>query len=167
VLQRDKHNEAVAFMDGAWTGHPDQNAIAVAQFPYPNQLAKRPTPATIHPDLRPAPAGLGATTLDGTRAAVRTVIRYRHGVLEGRGASLLDGYMEDLATDRIYRLMIAQRLRHPGTCTPPSLDGMFDEELERILTELPVESGAENRARYRRAREIAEGMVRSGVFDPT
>src|ERR1017187_4062380 len=30
----------------------------------------------------------------------------------GRGASLLDGYMEDLATDRIYRLMIAQRVRH-------------------------------------------------------
>jgi len=23
-----------------------------------------------------------------------------------------DGYMEDLATDRIYRLMIAQRVRH-------------------------------------------------------
>jgi len=34
------------------------------------------------------------------------VIRYRHGVLNGRGASLLDGYMEDLATDRIYRLNV-------------------------------------------------------------
>lgn len=63
--------------------------------------------------------------------------------------------------------MIAQRLRHPGTCTPPSLDAMFDEELEQILTELPAESGSENRARYQRARAIAEGMVRSGVFDPT
>ena len=45
---------------------------------------------------------------------MRTVIRYRNGVLNGKGASLLDGYMEDLATDRIYRLMIAQRLRHNG-----------------------------------------------------
>jgi len=35
-----------------------------------------------------------------------------NGVLNGKGASLLDGYMEDLATDRIYRLMIAQRIRH-------------------------------------------------------
>ena len=102
-------------MDGAWTGHPDQNAIAVAQFPDTEsaRTASRRSP-TAHPDLRPAPAGVGATTLEGTRAAVRTVIRYRNGVLEGRGASLLDGYMEDLATDRIYRLMIAQRLRHPG-----------------------------------------------------
>jgi len=31
-------------------------------------------------------------------------MRYRNGVLNGKGASLLDGYMEDLATDRIYRL---------------------------------------------------------------
>ena len=64
------------------------------------------------PDLRPQPAGVGTRTINGTRAAVRTVIRYRHGVLSGRGASLLDGYMEDLATDRIYRLMIAQRVLH-------------------------------------------------------
>ena len=99
-------------MDGAWTGHPDQNEIAVAQFPYPNQIAKRPKLPNSHPDLRPIPKGVGATTLAGTRAAVRTVIRYRNGVLNGKGASLLDGYMEDLATDRIYRLMIAQRVRH-------------------------------------------------------
>ena len=26
-------------MDGAWTGHPDQNQIALDQFPFPNQLA--------------------------------------------------------------------------------------------------------------------------------
>ena len=36
----------------------------------------------------------------------------RFGVLNDKGASLLDGYMEDLATDRIYRLMIAQRVKH-------------------------------------------------------
>src|SRR6266404_664068 len=39
ALEKDKKNEANAFMDGAWTGHPDQNAIAMAQFPAPNQLA--------------------------------------------------------------------------------------------------------------------------------
>lgn len=167
VLERDKANEAACLMDGAWTGHPDQNAVAVAQFPDPNQLDKRPSLATSHPDLRPAPAGVGATTLDGTRAAVRTVIRYRHGVLEGRGASLLDGYMEDLATDRIYRLMIAQRLRYPGPYTPASIGAMFDEELERILLELPAGANAEARDRYRKAREIAEAMILNGAFDPT
>ncbi len=167
VLERDKANEAACLMDGAWTGHPDQNAIAVAQFPDPNQLAKRPSLATTHPDLRPSPAGIGATTLEGTRAAVRTVIRYRNGVLEGRGASLLDGYMEDLATDRIYRLMIAQRLRHPGAYTPASLGAMFDEELERIIGELPPGTDEAARTRYRRAREISEEMIRGGIFDPT
>src|SRR5579872_6353771 len=95
VLARDKKNEADCLMDGAWTGHPDQNEIAVAQFPYPNQLDKRPENVDTTPDLRPSPKGVGTTSLDGTRAAVRTVIRYRHGVLSGRGASLLDGYMED------------------------------------------------------------------------
>jgi malate synthase len=112
VLAEDKKNEALSLMDGAWTGHPDQNEIAVSQFPVPNQLQARPANASMHPDLRPLPTGVGKRTLAGTRAAIRTVISYRNGVLNGRGASLLDGYMEDLATDRIYRLMIAQRVQH-------------------------------------------------------
>ncbi|MDE2481919.1 MAG: hypothetical protein KGN02_06985 [bacterium] len=165
VLERDKKNEASCLMDGAWTGHPDQNAIAVAQFPAPNQVDKRPTLASAHPDLRPAPTGVGSKTLDGTRAAVRTVIRYRNGVLEGKGASLLDGYMEDLATDRIYRLMIAQRMRFPGPYTPSSLGTIFDEELARIIDELDTPS-TETLARYRRARQLSEQMVLTGAFDP-
>ena len=166
VLERDKRNEADCLMDGAWTGHPDQNAVAVAQFPYPNQIERRPALARPRPDLRPPPGGIGATTLEGTRAAIRTVIRYRNGVLEGRGASLLDGYMEDLATDRIYRLMIAQRMRFPGAYTPPSLAGAFDDELARILRELPDAAPATVN-RYRRARQISEAMIASGNFDPT
>jgi malate synthase len=166
VLARDKKNEADCLMDGAWTGHPDQNEIAVAQFPYPNQIEKRPTNIEARPDLRPVPKGVGTTTIDGTRAAVRTAIRYRNGVLSGKGASLLDGYMEDLATDRIYRLMIAQRMRFPGPYTPESLGTMFDEELERILRELPAEATGEDRERYRLARKLSEQMILLGRFDP-
>src|SRR5207247_8313396 len=81
-------------------------------FPYPNQIQARRPDADIHKDLRPSAQGVGKRTLQGTRDAVRTVIRYRNGVLNGKGASLLDGYMEDLATDRIYRYMIAQRTMH-------------------------------------------------------
>ena len=114
ALEKDKKNEADCLMDGAWTGHPDQNQIALDQFPFPNQLQARRAQAERYPNLRPAPKNVGQRTLAGTRAAVRTVIRYRNGVLNGKGASLLDGYMEDLATDRIYRLMIAQRMRHNG-----------------------------------------------------
>ncbi len=166
ALERDKRNEASCGMDGAWTGHPDQNAIAVAQFPEPNQHSFVTPGAGLHPDLRPAPIGVGATTIEGTRAAIRTVIRYRKGVLDGRGASLIDGYMEDLATDRIYRLMIAQRLRFPGAYTPRSLADAFDEELDVILAALPPQSSREEIARYRRARLLAEQMILTGAFDP-
>ena len=55
LLEKDKKNEADCLMDGAWTGHPDQNAIAVAQFPSPNQLNARPKNASRYPDLRPQP----------------------------------------------------------------------------------------------------------------
>ena len=186
VLAKDKKNEANCGMDGAWTGHPDQNEIAVAQFPVPNQLGK-PTgnadarsKAERYPNLRPEPTGVGTRTLNGTRAAIRTIIRYRNGVLNGKGASLLDGYMEDLATDRIYRIMVAQRLRHSESVavkdengktvshTPDLVTRLFDEELRKILADLSSkkikDQGSEET--FTRAREISESMVRNHEFDP-
>ena len=109
------------------------------------KLGARPPGAERYPDLRPAPAGVGSHSLDGTRAATRTAIRYRNGVLNGRGASLLGGYMEDLATDRIYRLMIAQRMVHRDAVTirdasgeavahtPERVSRLFDEELAGLI----------------------------------
>jgi malate synthase len=193
VLEKDKKNEATCLMDGAWTGHPDQNQIAVDQFPEPNQVAKLPSrdlPREMleksgmmkdgkfdrYPDLRPSPERVGQRTLAGTRAAIRTVIRYRNGVLNGKGASLLDGYMEDLATDRIYRLMIAQRMRHsvpiagddgqPVRHTPELVSRLFDEELERLLGSLPSDIDPAKLDTLRQARHISEAMVRNGEFDP-
>ncbi len=167
ALEKDKKNEASCLMDGAWTGHPDQNAVAVAQFPAPNQIDKRLPNAERYPNLRPSPEGVGERTLNGTRAAVRTTIRYRHGVLSGKGASLLDGYMEDLATDRIYRLMIAQRVKHAlkvenGVVhTRALVTQLFDEELEKLST-----GTSEERARWLEARRQSEAMIVSGNFDP-
>ena len=173
VLAADKKNEANCLMDGAWTGHPDQNEIAVQQFPFPNQVKARKPAAQVKPDLRPSPSGVGKITTNGTRAAIRTVIRYRNGVLNGKGASLLDGYMEDLATDRIYRLMIAQRIRHHDKIeltdndhTPESISRMFDEELDRILTDVPPEAGEPVIEKYRTARRISELLIRNQEFDP-
>jgi len=178
VLAEDKKNEANCLMDGAWTGHPDQNEIAVSQFPAPNQLQPRPANASTHPDLRPLPAGVGKRTLAGTRAAVRTVIRYRNGVLNGKGASLLDGYMEDLATDRIYRLMIAQRMKHsdkveilgeaglPIRHTPELIHELFEEELARLLREGSNVLDDQAAVRLREARSISEQMILRGEFDP-
>lgn len=178
VLANDKKNEAVCLMDGAWTGHPDQNEIAVKQFPFPNQLQTRPANSEPHADLRPLPTGVGKQTFAGTRAAVRTVIRYRQGVLAGRGASLLDGYMEDLATDRIYRLMIAQRIRHrdsvrivddsgnPIPHTPERIKELFDGELARILRELPSNASEEAVEQFKQARVLSEKLIVAGEFTP-
>ncbi len=176
VLERDKKNEADCLMDGAWTGHPDQNEIAVSQFPYPNQVSKRPQHAERYPDLRPLPHGVGQHSLAGTRAAIRTVIRYRNGVLNGNGASLLDGYMEDLATDRIYRLMIAQRTKH-GTMVsddsgkmiehaPALVTQLFDEELDRILRERASMKDVGTDETFRDARRISEQMIVNEQFNP-
>ena len=164
-------------MDGAWTGHPDQNAIAVAQFPAPNQVAHVP-PTERYPDLRPKPAGVGRHTTAGTSAAMRTTIRYRNGVLAGRGASLLDGYMEDLATDRIYRLMVAQRLRHRAAVPIQNELGLpvehdeafvhagYQRELERLVTELPRGRDAGDAGTLAAAGEQTDTMIREGWFDP-
>ena len=176
ALKQDKKNEADCLMDGAWTGHPDQNEIAVAQFPFPNQIAKRPKLANPHPNLRPIPKGVGEITLNGTRAAVRIVIRYRNGVLNGKGASLLDGYMEDLATDRIYRLMIAQRVRHKVKVkgddgkqiehSPQLITKLFDEELTKIQKDLPAEIDRKAANTLPEARRIAEEMIVQGHHSP-
>ncbi len=175
VLEKDKKNEASQGFDGAWTGHPDQNQIAVAQFPVPNQISRRNS-GPRYPDLRPEPRGVGQRTLAGTRAAIRTVIRYRNGVLNGKGASLLDGFMEDLATDRIYRLMIAQRIQHwpaapildeagtPVEHTPEFITRLFDEELARLLASPGKDLGTPET--FRRARHLSESMVRNGEIDP-
>ncbi|GAC1691347.1 MAG: malate synthase A [Terriglobales bacterium] len=178
ALEKDKKNEADCGMDGAWTGHPDQNQIALEQFPSPNQLQARKPHAERYPNLRPAPKNVGQRTLEGTRAAIRTVIRYRNGVLNGKGASLLDGYMEDLATDRIYRLMIAQRMKHsryvdvvdesgsPVVHTPELITQLFDEELGKLL-QASTRADLGTDETFQEARRISEAMVLSGEFDPS
>jgi malate synthase len=175
VLEKDKKNEANQGFDGAWTGHPDQNPIAVAQFPVPNQISHRNS-GPRYPNLRPVPAGVGHRTVNGTRAAIRTVIRYRNGVLNGKGASLLDGYMEDLATDRIYRLMIAQRMEHwrqapivdeNGKAVPHTkefITQLFDEELAKLLDNPGKDLGTPET--FRQARRLSEELVESGEFNP-
>lgn len=174
VLRTDKHNEAAVGMDGAWTGHPDQNKIAVEQFPQPNQIDVRKPELAKQPDLRPAPQNVGKKTVSGTRAAARTAIRYRNGVLNGKGASLLDGYMEDLATDRIYRLMIAQRVLHRDAVpivdengaevkhTPEFVTQIFDEELAKLIGE----SAPETHETLREARRLSEEMIVNAQHDP-
>ncbi len=117
-------------------------------------------------------------TIAGTRTAIKTVIRYRTAYLNGKGATLIDGYMEDLATDRIYRVMIAQRIQHSDTveiideagkpveCFRDCVNQIFDEELGKILADPAVQADAALTETYRQARRISEEMIIKGWFDP-
>lgn len=181
-LKADKKNEADIGFDGAWTGHPDQHQGAISQFPAPNQLPVIHPEAPRRPDLTPAPTGVGAVTAAGTKDAVRTMIEYRYGVLCGLGARMIKGYdrhgqlignfMEDLATDRIYRLMVAQRIRHgvvteeKTRITAELVAQWFEEELEKIFKEA-VGRGGDGQApdaalveKYRRASAWSQDMIK-------
>jgi malate synthase len=91
--------------------------------------------------------------------------------------------MEDLATDRIYRLMIAQRMKHANTVdvldengqairhTPELIHELFDQELERLLQENAKQPGdpaqtAAQAARLTEARRLSEEMIHHGEFNP-
>jgi malate synthase len=175
ILEQDKRNEASYLMDGAWTGHPDQNEIAKAQFPFPNQgFARRRTPR--HPDLRTPPTGIGKRTVGGTRAAISSILRYRYSVAAGKGAVRIDGYMEDMATERIYRIMIAQRIRHRNAVaiydgdrrvihSHEFVEQLFTEELEKLLAKLPPQTGPDVIERYHDARRILQEAVFNEQFD--
>src|SRR5579884_3973163 len=92
-------------------------------------------------------------------------------------ASLIDGYMEDLATDRIYRLMIAQRMKHSdavpildehGKAVPhtrETIHRLFDEEVEKIIAN-PARADIGTPETFREARRISEAMILNGEFDP-
>jgi hypothetical protein len=93
----------------------------------------------------------------------------------GKALVLLGGYM--VATDRIYRLMIAQRMRpsrqaeildDSGTAiehTPELIGRLFDEQLDRLLQEKESDD-PQIAATLREARRISEKMIRREEFDP-
>ena len=84
--------------------------------------------------------------------------------------------MEDLATDRIYRLMIAQRVRHkvrgdgeegkPAQHSPELVTRLFEEELAKIQKDLPAEIDRKASATLPEARRIAEQMIVQGHHSP-
>jgi malate synthase len=86
--------------------------------------------------------------------------------------------MEDLATDRIYLLMIAQRVRHSNSVeilddaglpirhTPELIHELFDEQLDRLMRERANTGDARAAAMIRKAREISEEMIRRAEFNP-
>lgn len=157
-LKLDKLNESNVGMDGAWTGHPDQNDIAVLSFPEPNQLNVRYGSAWVKPNLSDKGPAWNKPTQEGTREAVRVCIQYRQGVLSGKGASLINGYMEDLATDRIYRIIITQRLDR-GVYTEEELKSIFVDETGKLIEKYPD-------VNWLQGRDATWNLIQTRQFNP-
>jgi hypothetical protein len=74
--------------------------------------------------------------------------------------------------------MIAQRIMHRDAVkivdetgkniphTPELVTELFDQELIRIISELPSGTAAAVAHKFTRAREISEEMITRGEFDP-
>jgi hypothetical protein len=62
--------------------------------------------------------------------------------------------------------MIAQRMRHRVENTDELVTQMFDEELDRILRELPPDAEPSLIETYKTARHISEALIRNEEFDP-
>jgi malate synthase len=85
--------------------------------------------------------------------------------------------MEDLATDRIYRLMIAQRMKHSSKTfvvdesgkavdhTPQLITRLFDEEVEKIIAN-PARADIGTPDTFREARRISEAMITQSEINP-
>ena len=128
--------------------------------------------APRRPDLTPNPRGAGSVTVAGTRDAIRTMIEYRFGVLSGLGARMIKGYdkngalignfMEDLATDRIYRALVAQRVKHAVKTddgviiTWTLVERWFEEELAKIV----AETDSATAEKYKRASNWSQDMIK-------
>ncbi|MBI4458287.1 hypothetical protein HY633_04965 [Candidatus Uhrbacteria bacterium] len=169
AVEEDKKYESKQGCDGAWSGHPKQTTIAVAQFPVPNQLQVR-KPWAHRLDLRPAPPKDLPVSEAGTRAAIRTAILYRVGVLNGLGAVMIRGTdgrnrMEDLATDRICRVQIAQRLAL-GIHSEDEVVKMFDQEKAKLVSSLPKENILEAYERLIDATRHTMTMIFRNDHDP-
>jgi malate synthase len=158
----DKRLEASMGHDGCWVSHP--YFIGPALQPFEDALAGRDNQVEFTPvvderaDL--LPQGTGPRTMQGLRTNVRVGIAYLKGWREDVGCVAWDNLMEDLATLEISRIQVAQWLRNgvaldDGTAVDDHLVGrVFDEELARILTEVPATEQALYRAAAAEARDV-------------
>jgi len=161
----DKQFEAGIGHDGCWVSHPYFISPAMEPFTRDHQL-------DVIPDIgfrpRLLPEGTGPLTLDGLRKNVRVGIAYLRGWHADTGCVAWDDLMEDLATLEISRAQVWQWTRHGvrldnGTqVTRALVERIFDEELRRILGEVP----AAEHAAYAEAAQDARAIFLEPTFRP-
>lgn len=165
----DKQLEFDLGHDGCWVSHPYFIAPALSAFPVDNQIGVRRPGAD---DLPILPEGGGPRTLAGLRTNARVGIAYIEGWMRDLGCIAWDDLMEDLATLEISRAQTWQWLRHGVRLEDGDevnlelVARVFDEELDRIETELRAENLTVDPAPWRCARRLAEAIFTAPQLRP-
>ena len=144
-VRLDKEREVQNGHDGTWVAHPDLVEVAMSEFnkhmPIPNQLhVKRNDISVTAADLVALPKG--TVTEEGVRKNINVGTLYLEAWLRGNGAVALYNLMEDAATAEISRTQIWHWLNKEvvledgRTFNSALFNSIFDEEIEKILTEV-------------------------------
>ncbi|MBI3994158.1 MAG: malate synthase A [Candidatus Lambdaproteobacteria bacterium] len=161
----DKQNEFNTGHDGCWVSHPYFIGPAMQAFTKQNQLDVLHAGRDKYPDL--LPQAIGPKTMAGLRTNVRVGIGYMNGWKQDIGCVAWDNLMEDLATLEISRVQTWQWLHYgvqldDGPAVSRKLvQQVFQEELDKIATEVRQEQGAQADAAisgFERAAKDAEAV---------
>jgi malate synthase len=171
-VRKDKEREVKNGHDGTWVAHPDLVEVAMTEFnkhmPAPNQLhITRDDLNITEKDLIEIPKG--TVTEAGIRKNINVGILYTEAWLRGHGAVALYNLMEDAATAEISRTQVWQWLKNEVKLedgrkfTIELYKGLFDDEVEKIVTEF----GEENikNSKFKLAIEIFDNLVLSEKFE--
>jgi malate synthase len=171
-VRLDKEREAKNGHDGTWVAHPALVEVAMTEFdkymPTPNQIfRKREDIQVTEDDLVELP--LGTITEIGIRKNINVGILYMEAWLRGFGAVALYHLMEDAATAEISRTQIWQWLKNEAFIEDGRqfnralFDLIFDDEVEKIITEVGEEKIEETR--FPQAIELFKRLVTQDQFE--
>ncbi|MAW07930.1 MAG: malate synthase A, partial [Halobacteriovoraceae bacterium] len=155
----DKKNEFRIGHDGCWVSHPYFIGPAMEAFPKDNQIEELLPEFERFPNL--VMDGEGPRTIQGLRTNLRVGIAYMQGWNRDLGCVAWDNLMEDLATLEISRAQTWQWLYHnvsldTGETVDENLITItFDEEFDKITSELNLDENSLTYKEFKKAKEDA------------
>ncbi len=170
-VRADKLREVTDGHDGTWVAHPGLVPVAKeifdAHMKGPNQLDRQRDDVNVTAaDLLKVPDG--PRTMDGLRHNIRVGVQYLEAWLRGSGCVPLYNLMEDAATAEISRAQVWQWVRHQAPVdgkivTPAVLEGVLQEEMDRIAREVGPERFASKT--FGQARALFFKLVTHETFE--
>ncbi|KAI9159417.1 Malate synthase, glyoxysomal [Blastocladiella emersonii ATCC 22665] len=171
-VRADKLREVQAGHDGTWVAHPDLVPLARAVFdehmPGPHQMHVRREDVVVTAANLIDPACKGTIDEKAIRTNINIALMYTEAWLRGSGCVPIHNLMEDAATAEISRSQLWQWVRHAVqtregvTVTPAYVNGLLDEEVAALATQLGGDKFA--RSKIPLAKTYLHAMVQGREF---